>query len=71
MQHLNFKHILIASGAFFAITIGCLWSWNALAELFGGPVAQYKHVIAAALLLVSLRFLVSRRHARVSHRPAP
>ncbi len=43
---------------FMAITIFGLWSWNTLAELFGGPQAQYKHMVAAiSLLLIARLFL--------------
>jgi hypothetical protein len=44
--------------AFILITIFGLWSWNTISELFNGPQAQYKHVIAAiSLLLITRIFL--------------
>jgi hypothetical protein len=42
-----------------------MWSWNTLAELFNAPQAQFKHVIAALVLLLSLRWAVlSGRHGK-------
>ncbi len=32
-----------------------LWSWNVLAELFAGPQAQLKHILAVVILLIAGR----------------
>jgi hypothetical protein len=42
-----------------------LWSWNTLAELFNAPHAQFRHVIATLVLLLSLRWvLLPDRHGK-------
>jgi len=45
---------------FLCITIFGLWAWNTLSELFSGPVAQYKHIVAALILLVIARWSLYR-----------
>jgi len=62
MRHLNIRHTLIAVGVFLTVTVTGLWSWNTLAELFGGPQAQYKHALAATVLLIILRLVTLRTH---------
>ncbi len=42
--------ILIAVGF-----VALLWSWNTLADLFGWPGAEARHVLAAVLLLGTIR----------------
>ncbi len=52
------------------ILIAALWSWNTIAELFGGPTAQLKHVLAAVILvaIVSRTFVWgSRVHQHPRH----
>ncbi len=52
-----------------AVFITVLWSWNTLAALFGLPDAQAKHVLAALILLGTLRFAVAHRgHPHRGHR---
>lgn len=46
--------VMIATGV--ASSIATLWSWNTLAELLGGPQAQFKHLAAAAIILALLRW---------------
>lgn len=61
------RHALILSTAalLILVPIAGLWSWNTLAELFNAPQAQFKHVIAALVLLLSLRWAVlSGRHGK-------
>jgi uncharacterized membrane protein YeaQ/YmgE (transglycosylase-associated protein family) len=64
MRHITGKHIAILVGAFAATSIALLWSWNTLAPLFDGPVAEFKHVLAAMVGATVLRVIVSplRRH---------
>jgi len=46
------------------VLLAGLWSWNTLAELFNAPHAQFRHMVAALVLLLSLRWVVLRgRHA--------
>ena len=52
------KHIFYAVGIFIILSSLCLWSWNTLAELFGGPHAQYKHVVAAIVLGLMIRWII-------------
>ena len=45
-----------------------LWSWNILSSLFGGPVAQYKHAVAALAVAWVLGWMM-RIAGRQRHRP--
>jgi len=46
------------------VLLAGLWSWNTLAELFNAPHAQFRHMVAALVLLLSLRWVVlPGRHA--------
>lgn len=60
MYNSTFRKIIIAAGAFTLFSVAALWSFNALSELFGGPQAQYQHVIAAIALLVVLKWGLTR-----------
>lgn len=51
---------LVAIAAFIIV----LWSWNTLAALFGLPAAEAKHVVAALVLLGSLRIAIAPRAHR-------
>lgn len=64
MRHFTFNHVTIAIAAFSAATIALLWSWNTLAGLFGGPSAEFKHVLAAVLVATVVRGLVTPRRRR-------
>ena len=35
-----------------------LWSWNTLAELFGFPTAQVRHLLAACFGMLAVRWLL-------------
>ena len=48
MQKVIVKRYVYAAGMFVLITIAGLWAWNTLSELFGGPQAQYRHVLELA-----------------------
>jgi len=56
MYKSTFSKIIIATGAFTLFSVAALWSFNVLSELFGGPQAQYQHVIAAIALLLVLKW---------------
>jgi hypothetical protein len=64
MHYLNYKPVFHAVALFLLASIAGLWSWNTLSELFNLPPAQYKHVLAVALLLLLLKWALSgSRHA--------
>lgn len=58
------RQIVLAALIFFAVSVLSLWSWNTLAELFSWPMAQYKHVLAALVMLLSVKlmFFHQRQH---------
>lgn len=58
MNILRYKKYLYVVGLFLLLSIAGLWSWNTLAELFDGPHAQYKHVLAALGLLVMTKWIL-------------
>jgi len=73
MYNSTFKKIIIAAGAFTLFSVATLWSFNALSELFGGPQAQYQHVMAAITLLLVLKWGLTRHRGgdvktRINHR---
>jgi len=41
------------------ILVAALWAWNVLAELFSGPPAEFRHVLAAFVLFGILRVALS------------
>lgn len=60
--------LLPAIGIFAAIVLSMLWSWNVLAELFGAPPAQLKHLLAATILILAMRVVVRPLHERRHYR---
>ena len=68
MRHFTGKAVAIAIAVLGAASIALLWSWNTLAELFGAPAADYKHVLAAIVIALVARSLLTsrRRHRRHS-----
>ena len=56
MHNLKYKHYIYAAGLTLLASIAALWSWNTLSELFNLPQAQYKHALAALVLLLILKF---------------
>ena len=80
MQHINIKQVTLASTATVAGSAVLLWAWNTLAELIGAPGAGFKHVIAALVIALVLRWLIwtgaPRHHSggrrnRISRRSLP
>ena len=71
MGHFDVKHLLLAGITLAAIAVTGLWSWNALAELFGAPEAQFRHAVAAIALIATLRIALSRRRMAVRHHRRP
>jgi hypothetical protein len=58
---------MYAVAAFILATIGGLWAWNTISELFSLPHAQYKHIIAAGLLLLIFRWSLTTSHKNCRH----
>jgi hypothetical protein len=80
MQHINIKHVTPAGTATVAGSAVLLWAWNTLAELIGAPSADFKHVIAAPVIALVLRWLIwtgeprhdsDGRRSRISRRSLP
>ena len=55
MRHLNYRKFLLAVSLFLLASVGGLWAWNTLADMFVLPEAQYRHALAGMLLLSILR----------------
>jgi hypothetical protein len=64
MQHFNWKHIGAAIAAFASASVALLWSWNALAELFGGPIAEFRHVVSLIIIAISVKAILSNDRRR-------
>jgi hypothetical protein len=62
IKQFDWKHAAKLSVIFLLATVFGLWAWNTISELYNGPAAQYKHVVAALLLLAILRWPVQRAH---------
>jgi len=62
--------ILVTAAIAAITTIAALWAWNTLAGLFHWPDAGYRHVLAAFLLLATLRFALRGRKKRHGRRNA-
>jgi hypothetical protein len=60
------RHVVLVLCLFLLFSIIGLWSWNTLAELFNGPVAQYKHVVAAFGLLIVLKTALFHSHRHLT-----
>lgn len=41
------------------LMMASLWSWNILADLFDVPQAQFKHIVAAMILLAGSRWILN------------
>jgi hypothetical protein len=65
MHNAGYKYYLYAIGMFLLASIAALWSWNTLSELFNFPLAQYKHVMAAFILLLILKWGLSPDHRSI------
>jgi hypothetical protein len=49
-------HAVYAILTFILASVILLWSWNTISVLFDGPMAQYKHALAA----LTLAYIVGR-----------
>lgn len=61
MMKLNLRSFFLVSGVVLLAMVLGLWSWNTLAELFGGPHAQFKHVLAVTVLVLVSKWILSGR----------
>jgi len=59
MKKLNFRSFILISGVVLLAMVFGLWSWNTLAELFGGPHAQFKHVLAVTTLVLVSKWIIA------------
>ena len=68
MHTFKTRWLLAAAAVAIAGTILVLWSWNTVVGLFGGPVAEFRHAVAALVLLGIARWVVGPRrvHQRAS-----
>ena len=65
MRNVNHKGYIYAIALFVLASIAGLWSWNTLSELFNLPPAEYKHVLAAFILLLILKWAFPPSHRDV------
>jgi hypothetical protein len=56
MRNSNNRHYFFAIGGFILLSSVALWSFNTLAEPFGGPTLQFKHAVAGVGLLIILKW---------------
>jgi hypothetical protein len=61
IKQFDWKHASLVIVMLLATTVFGLWAWNTVSELFNGPMAQYKHVVAALILLAIVRWPFRRR----------
>ncbi len=59
MKYGRFVHILMLLVLLSVLPVLGMWSWNTLADLFSGPEMQYKHALAALVLLGLINWVFS------------
>jgi hypothetical protein len=64
MSKLDRKLAFAAIATFGIACIALLWSWNSLAELVGGPTAEFRHVLSALIILAGVRALLTNCRGR-------
>lgn len=64
MRNVNYKYLVYIACLFLLTSVAGLWSWNTIAELFNWPEAQYKHVLAAFVLLLILKWSLYPAHRK-------
>ena len=57
LKMLSFKRLLYWVCLFLLASSAGMWAWNTLAELFGWPQMLYKHVLAAMVLFVLMKWI--------------
>lgn len=60
IKPIDWKHAALLAVTLIVTTVFGLWAWNTVSELFSGPVAQYKHIVAALILLAIIRWPFAR-----------
>ena len=65
MHHDRFRKTFIAATFLVLASLVVQWSFNTLSELFNGPIAQFKHAIAAVGLCLVVKW--TRKHHGHSH----
>jgi MFS superfamily sulfate permease-like transporter len=60
MRYGRFVHILMFLVLLLVLPVLGMWSWNTLAGLYAGPEMQYKHALAALILLGFIKWVFSR-----------
>jgi hypothetical protein len=66
MKRTKGRHYFFAAIAALIVSATAMWSWNTVAELFGAPTAEFKHIVAMGLILAIARWTLSpaRNHRR-------
>lgn len=64
MRNINYKYLCYTACLFLLMSVAGLWSWNTISELFNWPQAQYKHVLAAFVLLLILKWSLYSDHRK-------
>lgn len=67
MKNSHYRNMIIIIGLFLLSSVAGLWSWNTLSDLFGFPQAQYKHILAAFLFLLLVKWSVSPGRGSMFH----
>ena len=68
MRSIKLKSVFFLFSLYLLASIAGLWAWNTLAEVFPLPVAQYRHILAAMVLLLMFKWLLAWRPSK--HRQA-
>jgi hypothetical protein len=66
MNHEKVKYYFYGVMLVLLASVMGLWAWNTLAELFSGPQAQYKHVLALLVVLAMVKWGLF--HDRTKHK---
>lgn len=59
LKTINWKRGAFVVTSFIVTSSLALWAWNTVAGVVGAPSAQYKHVLAALLLLALMRLTLA------------
>jgi MFS-type transporter involved in bile tolerance (Atg22 family) len=59
METSNVKKWSIGIGVFVLLIMIMMWSLNTLTDLFGLPHAQFRHLVAIVIIIMSLKWIFS------------